>query len=347
MLNNLWYVARPSAEVGSQPLAARLPGQDRVPFRGADGRVTRIPAGPGLKTPARVRVDACPTHQKHGWIWVFIGDLPESRRPAPPAMPECDDPSIRWIGGSRDRNANYQRVVENGLDFAHAPFVHGSASGDRNNPAIDDFSVEECATGARSRMVMRVPRNIRGLWSFLYREKLTVVESRPGYDVNGLVVGLELLPRHGWQVWLRSARTPVGENTTRTWWLMGRNFRKAAMFDQDSVKRNGKTFHQDTVVPATIKPEQLPHSWREALTVPTDALQVPCRRRVREFEARGWKVGTRRIDAGFRGRHACVLLSHGRPDKGQPLVPETVPFTGVDADPGFAGSGAELQDSRP
>jgi phenylpropionate dioxygenase-like ring-hydroxylating dioxygenase large terminal subunit len=386
MLKNLWYVARPSADVGSQPVPVRLLGQDLVLFRGGDGRVaclsdvcihrgaslsrgtvadgcvecpyhgwryapdgrvTRIPAEPDLKIPPRARIDSYPTHEKHGWIWVFVGDLPESQRPAPPAMPECDDSSIRWIGGSWDWSANYHRVVENGLDFAHAPFVHGSAFGDRNNPAIDDFSVEESETGARSRMVMRVPRNIRGLWSFLYREKLTVVESRPWYDVNGPVVGLELFPRPGWQIWLRSAHTPVDENTTRTWWLMGRNFMKAAMFDKDSVKRNQKIFHQDTVVLEKIKPEQVPDSWREELTVRTDALQVSYRRKVRALEARGWKIDTRRIEAEFRGRRACVLPSPARGDASQPFVLETVPFTGSDADPGVSAPDARPQGSVP
>jgi phenylpropionate dioxygenase-like ring-hydroxylating dioxygenase large terminal subunit len=321
MLKNLWYVARPSSAVGSEPVHARLLGQDLVLFRGLDGRlaclsdvcihrgaslsrgavadgcvecpyhgwryapdgrVTKIPAEPGLKIPPCARVDSYPTHEQHGWIWVFVGDLPEAPRPAPPAMPECDDPSIRWISGSWDWNANYHRVVENGLDFAHAPFVHGSAFGDRNNPGIDDFVVEETDSGARSRMVMRVPRNIRGLWSFL----------------------------------------------------------KAAMSDKDSVKRNLKIFHQDTVVLEKIRPEQVPDSWREELTVRTDALQVSYRRRVRALESRGWKVDTARIDAEFRGRRACVLPSPARADANEPFVRPTVPFTGPEDEPARSVAGS-------
>jgi len=118
------------------------------------------------------------------------------------------------------------------------------------------------------------------------------------------------------------------------------------MFDKDSVKRNLKIFHQDTVVLEKIKPEQVPDSWREELTVRTDALQVSYRRKVRALEARGWKVDTRRIDAEFRGRRACVLPSPARADANQPFVLETVPFTGADADAGIAGPGAQPQDSR-
>ena len=84
----------------------------------------------------------------------------------------------------------------------------------------------------------------------------------------------------------------------------------------------------------------MPDSWREELTVRTDALQVSYRRKVRELESRGWKVDTRRIEAEFRGRRACVLPSPGRADPGQSFVLETVPFTGVEADPGIAAAGA-------
>ena len=60
---------------------------------GADGRCTLIPAlGPGVAPPKRVRVDRYPTQEKYGWVWAFLGDLPESQRPKiPDLFPEYDD----------------------------------------------------------------------------------------------------------------------------------------------------------------------------------------------------------------------------------------------------------------
>ena len=52
---------------------------------GADGRCTHIPAlGPEVAPPKRVRVDRYPTQEKYGWVWAFLGDLPEAQRPRYP-----------------------------------------------------------------------------------------------------------------------------------------------------------------------------------------------------------------------------------------------------------------------
>ena len=368
MLKNLWYVAQQSDAVSDRPVHVRLLGQDLVLFRdtlrkivclsdvcihrgaslsrgqvvdgcvecpyhgwrySADGRVAKIPAEPDTRIPARARIDSYPAVERYGWIWVFIGDLPEAERPPIPAMPEFDDPEIRWIYGEWNWKANYNRVIENGLDFAHAPFVHGENFGDRNNPRIDDFQVEETPFGGRSRMIMRVPRRSGGLWNLLNSAPEKMVEARPWYDCNGPIVGLELFPSANMKIWLRSAHTPVDELTTRSWWMMGRNFFTSRLFDKDSTRRNLMIFGQDAVVLEKIKPEMIPDRWREELTVKTDSLQVSYRRKVRALEARGNRVDSRRIESEYRGRRACTLPSPGRAEPEAKFVLDTVPCTTV------------------
>lgn len=354
MLTNLWYVAGEAAAVTNAPIKVRLLGQDLVVFRdgagqlaclsdicihrGAalsrgrtidgcvecpyhgwrydrDGRVTRIPAEPDAKIPSRARIDSYPTVEKYGWIWVFIGDLPAALRPPIPDMPEYEDPEIRWVRGVWDWQVNYHRAVENGLDFAHAPFVHGATFGDRERPQISEFTVEESAWGGRSKMIMSVPHRSKGLWAlFSDRKELKQVEARPWFNLSGPIVGLELFPRPGWRMWLRSAHTPVDEYTTKSWWLMGRNFMKSAIFDKDTIKRNIKIFSEDAEVIQYLKPELVPDSLREELTVRTDGLQVAYRRKIRELEERGYKIDTPRLEAEFTGRRACSLPSPGRAD---------------------------------
>ncbi|MEX3941748.1 hypothetical protein AB4Y44_19745 [Paraburkholderia sp. BR10937] len=53
--------------------------------------------------------------------------------------------------------ANWERVIENGLDFAHAPFVHGSAFGAPDRPEIDAVNVNADAWSGHARLVMRRP----------------------------------------------------------------------------------------------------------------------------------------------------------------------------------------------
>lgn len=108
------------------------------------GTVVKIPSLPAdTKIPSRARVDCYPVKEKYGWIWVFLGDLAEEDRPPLPDFPEYDDTANwRTVRGQFLWKANYARVVENGLDFAHAPFVHPSF-GDRTNAVIHDFELEQ------------------------------------------------------------------------------------------------------------------------------------------------------------------------------------------------------------
>src|SRR3546814_4957719 len=65
---------------------------DRVacPFHGwefdGEGRCQKIPALGDTKVPKRGRIDSYPTKEIYGWIWVFLGDLPEDERPEPPTL---------------------------------------------------------------------------------------------------------------------------------------------------------------------------------------------------------------------------------------------------------------------
>jgi nitrite reductase/ring-hydroxylating ferredoxin subunit len=161
MLVNLWYVAQESRNVTDKPVFVKLLGQDLVLFRDAsgkvacvsdicmhrgaslsqgkvvdgtvecpfhgwryagDGRCTRIPAHPDMKVPSRARVDAYPVEERYGWVWVFLGDLPEAERPPIPELPDVRQPGLalraRRLGiqdelgaGGRERPGRLARAV--------------------------------------------------------------------------------------------------------------------------------------------------------------------------------------------------------------------------------------------
>ena len=77
-----------------------------------------------------------PTAERYGWVWVFVGDLAEEERPPLPPLPEYGDPDWRALHGEFLWNAHYTRVVENGMDFAHAPFVHARSFGNPDKPVV-------------------------------------------------------------------------------------------------------------------------------------------------------------------------------------------------------------------
>ena len=64
---------------------------------------------------------AMAVEEHYGWVWVFLGDLPAEQRPPIPEFPEYHDTANwRCIRGEWDWDADQARVIENGLDFAHA-----------------------------------------------------------------------------------------------------------------------------------------------------------------------------------------------------------------------------------
>lgn len=371
MLKNLWYVVEQSDRVGTAPVRSRLLGQDLVVFRdgggtarvlsdicihrggslagglvvdgsvecpyhgwrfAGDGRCTRIPAQPDAKIPERARVDAYPTIERWGWIWAFLGDLPEAERPPLPDLAWIDDPGLRIMRGRFDWKANWERVCENGLDFAHAPFVHGTAFGDRNRPEMNEFVVESHAWGGGATMVMHPPP-MKGFWAAV-GGKRQPVSAIPGFHFSGPCVTLMLRPRGNWSINLVSAHTPVDEDNTRTWWIMGRNFMKSRFFDRDSERRNVRIFEQDRVVLEKIRPERVPDTWREEVTVKSDALQVAFRRKLRELEGRGWKIDSRRIDEQYRGRKACTVPCPARRESAAWVIDPVPTLAGGAESPG-------------
>ena len=122
MFINFWYTAGKCADVGDAPVKRRMLGQDFVLFRdtsgtvhcladtcihrgaslgngkvkgdciqcpyhgwqfGGDGACRKIPSlGAQAKIPGRARVDAYPTVEKYGLVWVYNGlephyDIPD------------------------------------------------------------------------------------------------------------------------------------------------------------------------------------------------------------------------------------------------------------------------------
>ena len=130
MFINFWYAAERASAVTDKPVKTRMLGQDFVLFRDTRGEVhclantcihrggslaegkvrgdriacpyhgwqfagtgecTRIPSlGSGSNIPGRTRVDAYPTQERYGLVFVFLGDLPDAERPPIMAVPEWE-----------------------------------------------------------------------------------------------------------------------------------------------------------------------------------------------------------------------------------------------------------------
>ncbi len=161
---NCWHVVASSDEVGPErPTAMTLAGQPLVLFRTVEGRVVALedvcahrhaplsigcvdargircmyhgllfaPDGqcieiPGQdRIPPQAKVRAYTVAERHGWIWVWLGEAQADEGLLPPAI-AGNHPD--WITAQShiDYDANYGLLVDNLLDFSHLSYVHAQS----------------------------------------------------------------------------------------------------------------------------------------------------------------------------------------------------------------------------
>jgi phenylpropionate dioxygenase-like ring-hydroxylating dioxygenase large terminal subunit len=122
------------AHRGAALSAGRLVGgRVQCPFHGFEydrsGRGVLIPAnGRGEPVPPRFQVPSYPTHESHGFVWIWWGENPPAGLEEPRFFEDIDDSlSSRLIVDPW--SIHYSRAIENQLDVIHLPFVHRTTIG--------------------------------------------------------------------------------------------------------------------------------------------------------------------------------------------------------------------------
>jgi phenylpropionate dioxygenase-like ring-hydroxylating dioxygenase large terminal subunit len=327
VLKNFWYACEVAAAITAKPTKVRLLGDDLAIFRGADGavialadlcvhrgaslsggwskgnclvcpyhgweyaadgRCVKIPAAPPEAViPSRAKIVTYPVVERYGLVWVFVGDLPEAERPPIPELPEHDEPGWRALRGEFLWKANYARVVENGVDIAHTPFVHRNSFGNPEAPQIDDHEVIADEWSCRATVTLSPPPP-RGLWKLLRRKrtpvKATVTVMMPNLTRLELDLG-------AWKTVIIDSNVPVDAHTTRTLWVQYRNFFTGRWADRDARRRVVKIFREDQPTVESVRPELLPVDFSAELHLRSDAMGIAYRKLRRRFLERGWGVG--------------------------------------------------------
>ena len=369
MLINLWYVAEWSDGVKDKPVRVRMLGQDFVLFRDrsgqahclsdvclhrggslaggwvkgdcvacpyhgwrydGEGRVTLVPSeGEGFKPPKRARIDAYPTCERFGMIWVFLGDAPEAERFPLPEFPEYDHPDWKRITDEWRWRAEAARVVENGIDIAHASFVHpafGMEATARENHIVAMHKNDYWGASEN----IQYPPKFKGNWlRRRMRADRQPTVTKPEWFLNGLIARIRIDINPKMSIIMFDANTPVDECSTRTFATQLRNFFKHDFFDRGSRKRLLKIFAEDTAIIERAAPNYLPENLAHELSVKDDKFMSSFRSaRRRLIEEKGWQIDLDAV-AGHRGRKALAIPSpqrrlHGDLDwvmDSVPLVP--------------------------
>ncbi|MCF2531546.1 aromatic ring-hydroxylating dioxygenase subunit alpha [Yinghuangia soli] len=288
---------------------------------GADGGCLRIPANPpGRAIPPKARVDAYPVEERYGFVWVYLGDLPEADRPPIPEWPEFGDlvqdgGTFRAVTGEYLWHSNYERILENGCDIAHTPFVHAGSFGNPERPEVEDYALDETEWSAFATVRLHPPA-AKGLWSRLYRTSGSLAERPPvtvsaGWMLPNMIKLHVRLPLGNMIIY--DTNIPVDANTTLVKWVALRDFFTGSWADANARKRVLKIFGQDAPVVDAVRPELLPADLGAELHLKSDLVSVAYRRRRRQLADLGWLVGPAdTIDGGATGRDAVVIASPGR-----------------------------------
>jgi phenylpropionate dioxygenase-like ring-hydroxylating dioxygenase large terminal subunit len=295
----------------------------------AEGKVQFIPSrGEGGNVPERARIDAYPTEERYGMIWVFMGDLDEKDRYPIPPYPEFDSPEWRPVFTEFTWQAGADRVVENGIDIAHTAFVHPGFGhrdmADKNHTV----KMERTEYSGVSDCVLYPPpmEGNAGLMKFARKDKAETHVS-PSFFLPGNTIRLHIKVNSWMEMVLFDANTPIDENTTRSFLIQSRNFFKWGMFDKGTIKRTQKVFREDAEIVEAIQPHYLPETLETEVSVEEDKFMGAWRKvRKAHIDEKGWKIDSKAI-AAHAGEKVFTIPSPARrnnPDLRWAL--ETVPL---------------------
>ncbi len=342
LIKNQWYAIEFGPVVADRPVAVPVHGHDLVlyrtsdgtvhaqadlcvhrggalsggrvvddclqcPYHGwrydTDGRCIRIPANrPEVPIPRKARIDTYPCVERHGFVWVFLGDAPEPERPPLPVLEGLDARTEAWRDGSRavrgtfEWQANYDRVLENAFDIAHTPFVHAGSFGNPDKPEIQDYEVEQNVENGHLTSVTATvdldPPPPRGRWAKVYRTEgdRPPVRTTTGFyppNVSLLIVR----PPLG-EIRIYTAAVPIDEHRTISKFYMFRDFFTGRWADRDSIARTLKIFLQDQITVERQRPELLPFDLAAELHVKSDSIQLAYRRWRQDCLDRGLGLAT-------------------------------------------------------
>ena len=339
MFINFWYPAETGENLGSEPIKVRIIGQDLVLFRDAEGIphclantcchrgaslaagklmgnciqcpyhgwqfdgegiCQKIPSlGPNGKIPNRARVDAYPTLERYGLVFVFLGDLPEDERPPIMEIEEYDAPGWRSTLQSFEWPFNYKRSVENGIDPAHNEFVHPTHgfSGANEDYKVGhlDMRETEWGTGFYNK-VLAPPLAEKRMQEATARTEAAYIDAGTGH--HGVAsVWTHIHPTAEMFIHQYLYEAPVDENNTRLFLVNARNFLPTPEHDERFKGRNEYVALQDRDVLVDLEPTLTPESNTGEVFVTADHPIGRYREHLKEWESRGWRIDRAKVCA--------------------------------------------------
>ena len=237
----------------------------------SDGQCVRFPSHPEQRPPSTAHVKTYRTVEKYGLVWASLGNPSTDV----PPFAEWDEPSFRKVFcGPYHYRASATRAVENFLDVAHFPFVHGGLLGDEAHAEIQDYEVDTKPDGIEARNVVvwqpdpdgtgkgkTVNYTYRALRPFTaYFNKHT--------DEGDFAIQLNV--------------TPADETNSIAWMCIALNYAPETP-DSELRAYQDKITGQDVPIVESQRPERLPLDLQAELHLRSDRIAVAYRKWLRQL----------------------------------------------------------------
>lgn len=221
---------------------------------GGNGRCTLIPSQPDRPIPAFAHLDAFPTEEAFGLVWVYPG---QEKPPILYSYPELTSGKYQLAPYSAIWDAHMTRVIESVLDITHLAHVHRNTIGRKAKRVIEkvDFYAEADAItihNEKSILDYRFPQQ----W------QMHTTDDEKGGILNYVTF------------------TPIHQNRTLIFGLAGRTFLKSLPFMDTIFSRySRKVLKEDQAIVESQHPRPIPEALRLEAHVLGDSPQIHFRQR--------------------------------------------------------------------
>ncbi|MCP3730015.1 aromatic ring-hydroxylating dioxygenase subunit alpha [Sphingomonas sp. MG17] len=243
----------------------------------SDGRCVHIPGQ--AKIPPNAAATVFPMTERHGMVWIWMGDAKLADAELVPDVPWPALPHWTASNGYTHVAADYRLLTDNLLDLSHENYIHQGTIGNQEEETIADFPVKVSVDGlkvlAHREMPNIVPppffRVLQGNDNHIDRWQ-TAIWTAPSINMTdvgarpaGGAVEETLVSR------VLHLLTPETETSTHYFWSHNRNFRQDdAELTAGIVEAHRRTFDEDKEM-VELQQRELDDS---GLSVPQMALRV-------------------------------------------------------------------------
>lgn len=269
-------------------------GNIQCPYHGwqfdGDGQCVKIPSQESsAKIPERARIDAYPTQEKYGIVFVFLGDLPEDERPPIMEAPEFDMDGWGVIHQSYMLKTGYRRSIENAIDPAHNEFVHPTHghSGKDPNYFVPKLDLIEEEWGVGFMSVYDASGSPTEEYGSMKDSKVTTAGSG---TFGASHFWTKIQPGGRFKMHQYTYDLPIDEFTTRVFLVSTRNAGLTEEMQKIMMDRNLIVAQQDIDILDEVEPVRTPPTMLKEFMVRSDSCIVKYRDHIKRYEDKGWRI---------------------------------------------------------